>query len=164
MSVTMHLCLAIVYSVGHLEFRRVPDLRHAGTLKDLGITAELIIFGLLAAGANVLGGLLLISAGAGFMLAAIFLEIVPQTIALWLNDTKAFASPGNAVGMLLPAMMLLLAGYLVIQFFEHTLTPHFHFGEETHPEAVLHSHAAYTAIGALTIHTQRFCTILRSVC
>jgi zinc transporter ZupT len=50
-------------------------------------------------------------------------------------------------------MTLLLAGYLVIQLFEHTIAPHFHFGEETHPEAVVRSSAAYTAIGGLSIHT-----------
>jgi len=50
-------------------------------------------------------------------------------------------------------MTLLLAGYLLIQLFEHTLAPHFHFGAETHPESVLRPSAAYTAIGGLLIHT-----------
>src|SRR3712207_2483439 len=50
-------------------------------------------------------------------------------------------------------MTLLLAGYLLIHFFEHTIAPHFHFGEETHPEAVVRTSAAYTAIGGLSIHT-----------
>src|SRR3712207_7084614 len=50
-------------------------------------------------------------------------------------------------------MTLLLAGYLLIHFFEHTVAPHFHFGEETHPEAVVRPSAAYTAIGGLLIHT-----------
>src|SRR5919199_100823 len=50
-------------------------------------------------------------------------------------------------------MSLLLAGYLLIQLFEHTIAPHFHFGEETHPESVLRPSAAYTALGGLMIHT-----------
>jgi zinc transporter ZupT len=50
-------------------------------------------------------------------------------------------------------MTLLLAGYLSIQFFEHTLAPHFHFGAETHPESFMRPSAAYTAIGGLWIHT-----------
>ena len=59
----------------------------------------LLLFGLLAAGANVIGGLLLVKSGAhrlgerflkylvalgaGFMLAAIFIEILPETIGIW---------------------------------------------------------------------------------
>ena len=50
-------------------------------------------------------------------------------------------------------MTLLLAGYLSIQFFEHTLAPHFHFGAETHPESFMRPSAAYTAVGGLWIHT-----------
>jgi zinc transporter ZupT len=53
----------------------------------------------------------------------------------------------------LGAMTLLLAGYLLIQLFEHTLAPHFHFGAETHPESFLRPSAAYTAVGGLWIHT-----------
>src|SRR5215207_7680112 len=110
---------------------------------------SILLFGLLAAGANVLGGLVLVKSGAhrygerflkylvalgaGFMLAAIFIEILPE-----------------AVG---GAMTLLLAGYLSIQFFEHTLAPHFHFGAETHPESFLRPSSAYTAVGGLCIHT-----------
>ncbi|HSB26480.1 MAG TPA: hypothetical protein VLE19_01435, partial [Pyrinomonadaceae bacterium] len=57
----------------------------------------LLSFGLLAAGANVVGGIVLVKSGAhrlgerflkylvalgaGFMLAAIFIEILPETIA-----------------------------------------------------------------------------------
>jgi len=47
----------------------------------------------------------------------------------------------------------LLGGYLLIQLFEHTIAPHFHFGEETHPEHLIKPSAAYAAMGGLTIHT-----------
>src|SRR5688500_19375116 len=127
---------------------------------------ELLFFGGLVALANVGGGLLLarpgtfqrsrhllsylVALGAGFMLAAIFIEIVPEVVVLW---TKPGATGREAGHGVLGAMTLLLAGYLLIHFFEHTIAPHFHFGEETHPEAVVRSSAAYTAIGGLSIHT-----------
>src|SRR6202795_2438525 len=95
-------------------------------------SAITIVYGLAAAAANFLGGMLvssrrlgntalryLIALGAGFMLAAVFLKIVPETIEQW---------PGSPI----VPMVWLLGGYLLIQFVEHTVAPHFHFGEETH--------------------------------
>ena len=91
---------------------------------------SILLFGLLAATANVLGGLVLVKSGAhrmgerflkylvalgaGFMLAAIFIEILPATVGLW---TKAApdTAPAEAVA---GAMTLLLLGYLSIQFFD----------------------------------------------
>src|ERR671927_270332 len=126
---------------------------------------SILLFGLLAAGANVLGGLVLIKSGAhrlgerflkylvalgaGFMLAAIFIEILPTTIDIWTGSSPRQSASEAVVG----AMTLLLAGYLSIQFFEHTLAPHFHFGAETHPESFMRPSAAYTAVGGLWIHT-----------
>jgi zinc transporter ZupT len=127
--------------------------------------ASILLFGLLAAGANVLGGLVLVKSGAhrygerflkylvalgaGFMLAAIFIEILPETVGIWVNSSP-HQPASDDVGL---AMALLLAGYLSIQFFEHTLAPHFHFGAETHPESFLRPSSAYTAVGGLCIHT-----------
>src|SRR5688572_31202266 len=101
----------------------------------MGNSPLIILYGLTAAGANVLGGLLvssrtlgqtalryLIALGAGFMLAAVFLKIIPETLAIWQGEA-------------LTPMLWLLAGYLLIQFVEHTVAPHFHFGAETHEEA-----------------------------
>ncbi len=129
-----------------------------------GIPA-LLLLGALAALANLVGGLLIVSSGAyrretkllkylvavgaGFMLAAIFIEILPETVALWAGA----ASGAQAAEAVVGATTLLLAGYLLIQLFEHTVAPHFHFGAETHPEHVIRPSAAYTAIGGLTIHT-----------
>ncbi|HEV2915489.1 MAG TPA: ZIP family metal transporter [Pyrinomonadaceae bacterium] len=125
----------------------------------------LLLFGALAALANLFGGLLLASSGlrrlddrflkylvalgAGFMLAAIFIEILPETVSIWTDGLRGEAAAAAVSG----AMALLLGGYLLIQLFEHTIAPHFHFGEETHPESVLRPSAAYTAIGGLLIHT-----------
>lgn len=126
---------------------------------------ELLFFGALVALANVLGGWLLtrpnaalreghllrylIALGAGFMLAAIFIEILPEVVRLWTYKT----SEPDSAHAVLGAMTLLLSGYLLIHLFEHTVAPHFHFGAETHKEAMLARSAAYTAIGGLSIHT-----------
>src|SRR5687767_15323257 len=83
------------------------------------------------------------------MLAAIFIEILPETIGIWTRTAPGEPAAEAVVG----AMTLLLAGYLSIQFFEHTLAPHFHFGAETHPESFMRPSAAYTAVGGLWIHT-----------
>ncbi len=129
-----------------------------------GLTG-LFLFGLIAAAGNLIGGVLLITSGvhrfgerflkyllalgAGFMLAAIFLEILPESIGLW-TEGKTGESAASAV---LGAMTLLLAGYLLLQLFEHTIAPHFHFGAETHPESFMRPSAAYTAVFGLWIHT-----------
>src|SRR6188474_551396 len=126
---------------------------------------SILLFGLLAAAANVLGGLVLIKSGAhrlgerflkylvalgaGFMLAAIFIEILPESVSIWTQGSEGKDAAQAVVG----AMTLLLGGYLLIQLFEHTLAPHFHFGAETHPESFMKPSAAYTAVGGLWIHT-----------
>lgn len=125
----------------------------------------LLFFGLLAAGANVIGGIVLVKSGAhrlgerflkylvalgaGFMLAAIFIEILPEAVSIWTQTSAGAEASRGVVG----AMTLLLGGYLSIQLFEHTLAPHFHFGAETHPESFMRPSAAYTAVGGLWIHT-----------
>jgi zinc transporter ZupT len=132
---------------------------------DSGGFVSLLIFGLLAAGANLVGGFVLIRSGAhrfgerflkylvalgaGFMLAAIFIEIVPESVSLWTMNLQGKGAAEAVVG----AMTLLLAGYLLIQLFEHTIAPHFHFGAETHPESFMRPSAAYAAVGGLWIHT-----------
>ena len=118
--------------------------------------AQLLIFGLLAAGGNLLGGWLLtafppasrvrvqalVALGAGFMLAAVCLDVLPEIIHQTQSDARAVSQ----------AMMWVLAGYLLIQLVEHTLAPHFHFGEETHAETMRQSGVALTAVFALAIH------------
>ena len=124
---------------------------------------QLLLFGILAALANVLGGLILfpsklhknykrylkylLALGAGFMLAVTIFEILPKTILLW---QKKFPDAGD--DLYLP-MLLLMAGYLLTQFFEHTIAPHFHLGEEMHSDELISTSSAYTAVGGLLIHT-----------
>lgn len=126
--------------------------------------SELIFLGIIAGSANVLGGLLLmptnlymrlkpalkylLALGAGFMLTVNFIEIFPKVFAMWAQKTEyeyetRFFYP----------MVLILAGYLLTQFFEHTIAPHFHLGEEVKGEHLISSSAAYTAVGGLMIHT-----------
>jgi zinc and cadmium transporter len=51
------------------------------------------------------------------------------------------------------AALLVLAGYLIIHFFEHTITPHFHFGEETHADEFVASNRGLSVLIGLVIHT-----------
>lgn len=109
-----------------------------------------LLLGLTAAGANVFGGAIIVqkhwersylryfvALGAGFMLATALVEMVPESIRL----------QGPRAGF------LILLGYLLIHFFEHTVTPHFHFGEETHAAEFVRAHIGYSVLVGLLIHT-----------
>src|ERR1700734_1884227 len=109
-----------------------------------------ILLGLTAAAANVFGGAIIVqrnwerrylryfvALGAGFMLATALVEMVPESLQL----------RGRS------AAFLILLGYLTTHFFEHTVTPHFHFGEETHKDEFMHSHKGYSVLLGLIIHT-----------
>ena len=125
---------------------------------------QLLIFGIFAGLANVLGGLILfppgiqknykkllkyiLALGAGFMLAVTFIDVLPEVIGLWQNKESSY----NGAVLIYP-MVLLLVGYLITQFFEHTIAPHFHLGEEMHSDHLISTSSAYTAIGGLLIHT-----------
>jgi zinc and cadmium transporter len=109
-----------------------------------------ILLGLTAAAANVFGGAIIVqkhwdrsylkyfvALGAGFMLATAIVEIFPASLEL---------SGKNAP-------LLVLGGYLIVHLFEHTVTPHFHFGEETHKDAFIYGHRGYSVLMGLIIHT-----------
>src|SRR6516164_8874146 len=109
-----------------------------------------LLLGLTAAVANVFGGAIIVqkiwnrsylkyfvALGAGFMLATSIVEVFPASLELRGKD----------------AAVLVLIGYLIIHFFEHTVTPHFHFGEETHHDEFTHSHSSYSVLLGLVIHT-----------
>ncbi len=72
--------------------------------------------------------------GAGFMLAVALVEVLPE----------AFARSGAT------APLLVFAGYLAVHLTQHTLTPHFHFGEETHTVKQV---AGTSALAGLLLHT-----------
>jgi zinc and cadmium transporter len=109
-----------------------------------------LLLGLTAAAANVFGGTIIVqrkwepsylkyfvALGAGFMLATSLVEMLPASFEL--------RGRGAAV--------LILLGYLIVHFFEHTVTPHFHFGEETHEDEFVQSHKGYSVLLGLVIHT-----------
>src|SRR5947209_9824755 len=107
-----------------------------------------LVYALVAALGNVIGALAVtrraarglaviehfVAFGAGFMLAVAVVELLPE----------AFARSGPA------APLLVLAGYLAVHLTQHTLTPHFHFGEETH---VVSAVGGTTALLGLLLHT-----------
>ncbi|HEY0264279.1 MAG TPA: ZIP family metal transporter [Granulicella sp.] len=109
-----------------------------------------IVLGLGAGLADYLGGYLLVrrspsirslryfvALGAGFMFAAAILEMFPESMRV--NPTWA------------PA--LILAGYCGVHLLEHTLVPHFHFGEETHHHEFLSRQTSYKVLLGLAAHT-----------
>ena len=118
------------------------------------------LLGAMAAGGNLLGGVLVshgkwsrqylnyfIALGAGFMLATALVEMIPESVRLRGDEGSGFFSGRDSV------FVFVLAGYFVVHFFEHTVAPHFHFGEETHHEEMSHAHAGYAALLGLVIHT-----------
>ncbi|HUO14276.1 MAG TPA: ZIP family metal transporter [Verrucomicrobiae bacterium] len=117
----------------------------------MGAILTSILLGLTAAAANVFGGAIIVqrnwerrylryfvALGAGFMLATALMEMIPESFELRGGRSAAF---------------LVLLGYLTIHFFEHTVTPHFHFGEETHLDEFMHAHKGYSVLLGLVIHT-----------
>ncbi len=110
--------------------------------------SKALVYALIAACGNLLGGLAVthravkgllviehfVAFGAGFMLSVAIIEVLPAALA---------RSGGSA-----PA--LVLAGYLAVHLTQHTVTPHFHFGEETH---AVHRLAGPSALVGLLLHT-----------
>ncbi len=107
-----------------------------------------LVYALVAALGNVLGALAVtrratgelkliehfVAFGAGFMLAVAIVEILPEALV--------------KSGSVAPA--LVLAGYLAVHLTQHTVTPHFHFGEETHSVTRV---AGTSALVGLLLHT-----------
>lgn len=108
-----------------------------------------LLFALVAALATVAGGLIvffpatlrkdrlphIIAFGAGFMLSAAFLKMIPESMR------QVDVAPA-----------WILAGYVLAHLFEHTFTPHFHFGEETHPEHLVNPGVSVSAFVGLLLH------------
>ena len=102
----------------------------------------------LVAAANVAGALLvtagaagrksllgfLVGFGAGFMLAVALLEMMPPALD---------AAHG---------MTAVLLGYLGVHFAQHTVVPHFHFGEETHTDAMVSPSVGLIAVAGMLPH------------
>jgi zinc and cadmium transporter len=107
-----------------------------------------LVYALIAAAANVAGGLAVarsarfglavietfVAFGAGYMLAVSLTEVVPHALSMGGTTAAGF----------------ILLGYLLVHLTQHTLTPHFHFGVETH--RVTHA-AGVSALIGLLLHT-----------
>lgn len=110
--------------------------------------SELSIYVLAAAAANVVGAVAvtsrrawsdtaletMVALSAGFMLAVSIAELFPEAIA----------AGGHR------AAVIALAGYLIVHLTQHTLSPHFHFGEETHEVSFV---VGMSALAGLLVHT-----------
>jgi ZIP family zinc transporter/zinc and cadmium transporter len=112
--------------------------------------ASSILLGLTAGFANMFGGAVIVqkhwdrrflryfvALGAGFMLGTALLEMLPESFRLAPNASGLF----------------ILLGYFLIHFFEHTISSHFHFGEETHADEFGHARHRYSVLLGLIIHT-----------
>ena len=77
----------------------------------------------------------LVAFGGGFMLSAAVLEMMPA----------AFDLNGGLTAV--------LVGYLLVHLTQHILTPHFHFGEETHTEAMVSRNIGVWALMGLIPHS-----------
>jgi zinc transporter ZupT len=108
-----------------------------------------LILGAVAAVADIFGGVVLVRAnwekrylrysvalGAGFMLAVVFLEMLPESLR--------FSPKWSPI--------LVLAGYCSIHLLEHTIVPHFHFGEETHHDEFVSMRTSYSVLLGLAVH------------
>jgi ZIP family zinc transporter/zinc and cadmium transporter len=94
------------------------------------VTLAALIAAVVAALANVVGAALvtgrrvwsardldmMIAFSGGFMISVALVDMIPDAVA----------SHGASAGW------MVLAGYLAVHLTQHTLVPHFHFGEETH--------------------------------
>ncbi len=109
-----------------------------------------LLFGLAASLAEILGGSIiymkkswprrvqeaLLALGAGFILALVFLKLIPASI--------------HAIGE--KAMVYCVLGFATIHFFEHTIVGHLHFGEETHSDVMVSRVASMSAFTGLLVH------------
>ena len=107
-----------------------------------------LVYALLSALANVAGALAvagrarrgmrlldaLIAVAAGFMISVAMTQLVPEAL--------------RRGGQSAPIIMLM--GYLAVHLTQHTLTRHFHFGEEKHPVTTAIS---MSALAGLLMHT-----------
>lgn len=111
---------------------------------------QILILAFIASMAVILGGTLIVSRknwptrmqetllalGAGFILALVFLKLVPISF--------------DFIGV--SAAMWILLGFASIHFFEHSVVGHFHFGEETHHDVMMSKTTGYSAFAGLLIH------------
>ena len=109
---------------------------------------EALLYAIVAGGANVLGALVvtanarqgvralesMVALAAGFMMAVSLTDLLPEAIE----------RHGHT------AAVVALCGYLLVHLTQHTLSRHFHFGEETHEVSSI---VSMSALAGLLLHT-----------
>jgi zinc and cadmium transporter len=109
-----------------------------------------LLFALGAAAGNLVGALAVVrqerrslafiemslAFGAGFMLALVLIGVLPIVFASTPTGSDT-------------AGLLVLLGYVLVHVAQHVITPHFHFGLETH---AVGPSAGYSALVGLTLH------------
>ncbi|MEO6879271.1 MAG: ZIP family magnesium transporter, partial [Gemmatimonadaceae bacterium] len=112
------------------------------------MTQSALLYGVAAAGANVLGAIAvtthtkwsvraldaMLSFAAGFLISVSLVDLFPDSIAV--------------AGPIAPAVVL--ASYVAVHLTQHTIGRHFHFGEETHSVSEL---VSVSALVGLLMHT-----------
>jgi len=112
------------------------------------VNATALLYTAIAASANMLGAAAVVSRSrwsvralenmvalsAGFMVSVALLDLAPNAILTH--------GPG--------AGLLILIGYLLVHLTQHTLAPHFHFGEEVHQVTKT---VSFSALAGLMLHT-----------
>jgi ZIP family zinc transporter/zinc and cadmium transporter len=107
-----------------------------------------LLYGLAAAGANILGAVAItsrtawslraldamLSFGAGFILSVALVDLFPESI--------------RVAGTIAPVVVL--GSYVLVHLTQHTIGRHFHFGEETHSVSEL---VSVSALVGLLMHT-----------
>jgi zinc and cadmium transporter len=107
-----------------------------------------LLYTAIAASANVVGAAAVVShsrwsvralenmvaLSAGFMVSVALLDLAPDAIK----------TQGESAGL------VILIGYLLVHFTQHTLAPHFHFGEEVHHVTKM---VSFSALAGLMLHT-----------
>ncbi|MGZ3464962.1 MAG: ZIP family metal transporter [Gemmatimonadaceae bacterium] len=107
-----------------------------------------ILYTAIAASANIVGAVAVVShnrwtvraldnmvaLSAGFMVSVALLDLVPDSIRVH----------GES------AALVILIGYLLVHLTQHTLAPHFHFGEEHHHVTKM---VSFSALAGLMLHT-----------
>jgi zinc transporter ZupT len=108
-----------------------------------------LILGTIAALADIAGGMILVRArgverylryfvalGAGFLMATALVEMAPES----LRESPRLGP------------VLIMAGYCIVHLLEHTISGHFHYGEETHHEAFVSQRTGVSVLVGLSVH------------
>ncbi len=112
------------------------------------MNATALVYTAVAASANIIGAAAVVShsrwsvraldnmvaLSAGFMVSVALLDLAPDAI---------LTHGANAA-------LVILIGYLLVHLTQHTLAPHFHFGEEVHHVTKI---VSFSALAGLMLHT-----------